>query len=90
MARRTITIEDFIHQSIQKIRGRVIEGTQEDFSYTTAVNMILLAGIIGASKFDDKDWETIWAFLKDKKPALEFAAVEDKITEELLKRLKLR
>ena len=86
--RRTITVEDFIHQVIQSIRGRIIEDTHKDFSYTTTVNMILLAGLIGASKFDDKDWGVIRSFLEDKRTGLEFAAIEDKIAAELLKRLK--
>jgi len=86
--RRTITIEDFIHQVIQGVRGRIIESTHKDFSYTTTVNMILLGGLIGVSKFDNKDWEIIRSFLEDKETELELAATEDKIAEELLKRLK--
>lgn len=86
--RRTVTVEDNIHRSVQKIRAKLIEETGEDFSYTTTVNMLLLGGLIGVSKFDDEDWNILYDFLRDKKSELEFKALEDQIADNLLKRIR--
>jgi hypothetical protein len=89
MKRITITINDTIWSGMQKIRGALIadeENFIEDMSITTAINMLILAGIIGADVFRKEHWETIADFLRSEGKRLDEISFGDKHwTEEIRK-----
>lgn len=81
MVRKTITIHDFLHETIQEIRAKIFYDTRKEMSYTTIVNAMILGALIATEKMSEEDWETIRAFLKDESIKLEVEAGVDKIIE---------
>ncbi len=85
MVRKTVTIHDKIYDSIQKIRAKLIEArVVDDLSFTSAINMVLLAGIIATKYFDDNAWKTIADFLNKEKEKLDHEALFDQLYEKML------
>ncbi|RLI47605.1 hypothetical protein DRO69_00190 [Candidatus Bathyarchaeota archaeon] len=86
--RITITIDDYIYSWLRGLQGRLISETKEDWSFTTVVNMVLVAGIAAPMFIDPKKeeefWDIIHSFVKDKKITLETEAIVDKVIEELI------
>jgi len=92
MTRITITIDENLYKALRKIQGGFISSTGEDWSFTTIVNLIILAGIIAPEYLDEElkeeFWETLRDFIKDKKIELELSGIEDKIVEKILEEVK--
>ena len=85
MVRKTITIHDQIYDSIQKIRAKLIEArVVDDLSFTSAINMVLLAGVMATKYFDDNAWKAIADFLNKEKEKLDHEALFDQLYEKML------
>lgn len=84
MARRTITLDDFIYRELQKLRAAFIRGEgpdepgMDEMSLTTAVNLVLLGGLIATDRFTDEDWQTLFDYLGQRGPALELDSFTDR------------
>lgn len=92
MTRITITIDENLYKALRKIQGNFISSTGEDWSFTTIVNLVILAGIIAPEYLDERlkneFWRTLTAFIMDKKVELELSGIEDKIVERILEEVK--
>lgn len=74
MQRRTVTFQEDIFRWIQKVRAAFIaDGPHDDMSFTTAVNMLVLGGLLASDKFLDEDWQMIAEFLNDEGESLDLA-----------------
>lgn len=86
MQRKTISFDDRIYKRIKEIQGEFIEsaGDFDDMSFTTAVNMLVLGGLIFAPEGKDERWEAITDFLKEKSFDLNRRSLGDRYTDTLL------
>lgn len=64
MKRKTITIDDELYEMLQKIRASMISHGM-DMSFTTTANIVMVSGILGSEKFDDKIWEGVAEFFHE-------------------------
>lgn len=83
MNRITVTLNEVIEQQLRNIQGGLISGRKQDVSFTTTINTVLLAGILGSSEFSDKTWEQLRNFLDDEKVNLEREGLTDNYLNEL-------
>lgn len=89
MPRRTVTIEDVLYRELQKIRAKFMEdGIVDDMSFTTAVNMVLVGGMIATDRFTDDDWAIIRGFLLEVGPGLELDSLTDRRADAYLENLR--
>lgn len=87
MKRKTLTIDDELYEMLQKIRASMISHGM-DMSFTTTANIVMVSGILGSEKFDDKIWEEVAEFFAETKQM--HVASEEPVnhyTEYLLRRL---
>ncbi len=88
MQRKTITIHDEIYRELQKIRASFIESDiVPDMSFTTAVNMVLLGGIVATDRFTDDDWGVLSKFLQEQRATLELESFTDRRADGYLENL---
>jgi hypothetical protein len=89
MPRRTVTIHDMLYRELQRIRAKFMEeGIVDDMSFTTAVNIVLLGGMIATDRFTDEDWEGIRDFLFHLGPGLELDSLTDRRADAYLENLR--
>lgn len=91
MPRRTVTIDETLYRELQAMRAKFMEeGVLDDMSLTSAVNMVLLGGLIATDKFSDDDWALIRAFLFERGPGLELDRMTDRRADAYLENLRRR
>jgi hypothetical protein len=87
MPRVTVTINDQVYEILRDVQGRFISSTKEEWSFTTVVNMVLLAGLLAPVymdlKLEDEFWDMIWSFLEDEKVKLDTEAIIDQVAEKI-------
>ena len=83
MNRITVTLNEVIEQQLRNIQGGLISGRKQDVSFTTTINTVLLAGILGSSEFSDKTWALLKEFLDNEKVKLEPEGLTDNYLNEL-------
>lgn len=81
--RRTVTINDTLYNEVQKVRASFIK-TGQEMSFTTAINMVLLGGLVGTSKFTPEEWSIVADFLKEESTSLELEAARNQIMQILI------
>ena len=74
-----------IHDKVQSIRAEWIK-SGKDMSFTTALNMVLLGGIIGSSNFTQGNWSDISDFLENEDSKLNLLSLKDQFADVLLER----
>ena len=84
MGRMTVTLNDTLEKSLRRIQGKFIHDFEEDWSFTTIVNMVILGGLIGSKRLKKKDWEIIHDFLEDEKLSLDLEAGIDSLASHVL------
>jgi len=91
MPRRTVTIDDTLYRELQKIRAKFLEdGSAGEVSLTTAVNMVLLGGLIATDRFTEEDWAVIRDFLSERGPSLDLDSLTDRRADVYLENLQSR
>lgn len=86
MYRKTISFDEEIYKRIKEIQGEFIEsaGEFDDMSFTTAVNMLVLGGLVFAPDKEDERWDVITDFLEERIFDLDRRSLGDRYTDILL------
>lgn len=71
MQRRTITIYPDIEAKLRDIQTELMKATNKNWSLSTIVNIVLLAGLIGSDGLIEEDWDMIKSFTERKSLGLE-------------------
>ncbi len=89
MPRRTVTIDETLYHELQTMRAKFMEeGVLDDMSFTSAVNVVLLGGLIATDKFSESDWAIIRDFLFERGPVLELDGMTDRRADTYLENLR--
>ncbi|MGQ0794823.1 MAG: hypothetical protein ACT4N5_01390 [Nitrosopumilaceae archaeon] len=83
MQRMSITLDDNIARTLRGIQGRLIEKFEKDISFTTIVNTVLLAGVIGTESFTEKTWTLLSQFLHEEQINLDKEGLTDNFVNQL-------
>lgn len=88
--RVTIAFDDFIYERVQGVRNAIMPILIEkkilrDLSFTTTVNLLLVASLVGAPDFKQDKWHMLVDFLTQKGNELN-AAEAKRAAEEIKKR----
>jgi len=83
MSRITVTLEYDVEQALRMIQGGLISGRGHDVTYTTTINTVLVAGMIGVKDFSPKTWAAIREFLDKKHLSLNWQGMTDNYINEL-------
>lgn len=81
--RLSITLDRELGDILRDIQGGLIRGRKADVSFTTTVNVVLLAGVLASDKLDKDDWETIRDFLDKKGLNLDAEGLTDNFINQL-------
>ncbi len=65
LIKQYVRVPVFIDQELRNIQGSLIRELRMDIPYTTIVNLILMAGLLGTDKLSEEDWRHLRAFLVD-------------------------
>ena len=87
----TVTLNKEIYRALRKLQGAFIQATMDDWSLTSVMNTILLAGIIAVDYLDPKKekefWEKITSFIRETKQELEIESMTDKAANMIIKKI---
>ena len=83
MKRITVTLDTVIEQELRKIQGGLIAGRNQDVSFTTTVNVVLLAAMLGADEFSKDTWAKVRKFLDDEQIELDMEGSTDNFLKQL-------
>ena len=83
MNRITVTLANEIEEALRRIQGGLIQGRKHDVSFTTTINIVLLAGIIATDEFSNETWKMIRDFLNDQRINLDLEGQTDNYINEL-------
>ncbi len=87
----TVTLNREIYKALRRLQAAFIDATLEDWSLTSVMNTVLLAGIIAVDYLDPKKekefWETIRSFIREAKQELEIESMTDRTVNMLITKL---
>ena len=83
MKRITVTLDTVIEQELRKIQGGLIAGRNQDVSFTTTVNVVLLAAMLGVDEFSEDTWVKVRKFLDDEQIELDMEGSTDNFLNQL-------
>lgn len=71
-AERTVEFDDWIHAHVESVRESFDETRFGSLDYSTAVNMLILGGLVFPPEDpDDPRWEEVYAYLRESEIASE-------------------
>ena len=87
----TVTLNEELYKAARKIQGLFISNTLEDWSFTTILNLLVLAGIMAPSYISkDKEeefWRILQSFIKGERENLELEGMMDKLLTSLINKI---
>lgn len=59
MSKKSITLEKEIETKVRKIQARLIEKTDQNWSLSAVLNLLVSAGLMQTKKMSKNDWQKI-------------------------------
>lgn len=66
-SRKSLTLEPQLLDILIDLKGKLIQKTHKDYSISTLVNLLAIAGIISSHKLTARDWGAIKLMVKEKR-----------------------
>ena len=64
MTRLSITLNEAVEDQLRQLQGEMISTYKKDISFTTVVNTVLVAGLLGSESFSDEVTKEVYHFFK--------------------------
>lgn len=65
-SKKSITLEKEIETKVRKIQARLIEKTDQNWSMSTVLNLLVSAGIYQTKKMSKNDWQNLRESVENK------------------------
>ena len=66
-SRKSLTLEPQLLETLVELKGKLIQKTHQDFSISTLVNLLTVAGLSSADKLSLREWKAIKSMVKEKR-----------------------
>ena len=70
-SKKSVTLEKELESTVRKIQSKLIANTDDYWSASNVLNMLIAGGLVAAKRFDRSDWQRIKSAVERKK--LDFA-----------------
>ncbi len=65
-SKKSITLEKEIETKVRKIQARLIEKTDQNWSLSTVLNILITGGLMQTKKMTSSDWQKIAMLVENK------------------------
>ncbi|MCA2003490.1 MAG: hypothetical protein LDL06_01830, partial [Candidatus Nitrosotenuis sp.] len=65
-SKKSITLEKEIETKVRKIQARLIEKTDQNWSLSTVLNILITGGLMQTKKMTSSDWQKIATLVENK------------------------
>lgn len=65
-SKKSITLEKEIETKVRKIQARLIEKTDQNWSLSTVLNILITGGLMQTKKMTASDWQKVMTLVENK------------------------
>ena len=76
-SKKSITLEKEIETKVRKIQARLIEKTDQSWSISMVLNMLVTGGLIHTKKMSKVDWQKVRAMVEQKTVSFDDSMITD-------------
>lgn len=76
-SKKSITLEREIETKVRKIQARLIEKTDQNWSLSTVLNILVTGGLLQTKKMSSSDWQKIAAMVDNKSINFDDSLIND-------------
>lgn len=76
-SKKSITLEKEIETKVRKIQARLIERTDQSWSISMVLNMLVTGGLLYTKKISKADWQKIRSMVEQKKVSFDDSMITD-------------
>ena len=66
-SRKSLTLEPQLLEILLELKGKLLQKTHQDFSISSLVNLLTIAGLSSAHKLSSREWKDIKSSVKEKR-----------------------
>ncbi|WP_268542734.1 hypothetical protein [Candidatus Nitrosotenuis cloacae] len=76
-SKKSITLEKEIETKVRKIQARLIEKTDQNWSLSTVLNILVTGGLMQTKKMSNGDWQKIVSMVDNKSINFDDSLIND-------------
>lgn len=76
-SKKSITLEKEIETKVRRIQARLIEKTDQNWSLSTVLNMLVTGGLMQTKKMSANDWQKIRTIVENKTLSFDESLIND-------------
>lgn len=76
-SKKSITLEKEIETKVRKIQARLIEKTDQNWSLSAVLNILVTAGLMQTKKITRAEWQKIKSLVDDKTVSFDDSMISD-------------
>jgi hypothetical protein len=76
-SKKSITLEKEIETKVRKIQARLIEKTDQNWSLSAVLNILVTAGLMQTKKITRAEWQKIKSLVDDKTVSFDDSLISD-------------
>lgn len=76
-SKKSMTLEKGLESAVRKIQSQLIANTDDYWSASNVVNMLIAGGLVAAKRFDRSEWQKIKASVEQKKVDYDEKTISD-------------
>ncbi len=66
-SRKSLTLEPQLLETLVDLKGKLIQRTHQDYSTSTLINLLTVAGLLSTDKLSLREWKAIKSMVKEKR-----------------------
>lgn len=76
-SKKSITLEKEIETKVRKIQARLIEKTDQNWSLSTVLNILITGGLMQTKKMTASDWQKVMTLVENKTLSFDDSLIND-------------
>lgn len=76
-SKKSITLEKEIETKVRRIQARLIEKTDQNWSLSTVLNVLVTGGLLQTKKMSRADWQKVRNLVEDKSVSFDESTISD-------------
>lgn len=76
-SKKSITLEKEIETKVRRIQARLIEKTDQNWSLSSVLNILVTAGLMQSKKMSRNDWQKIRTLVENKTVSFDESTIMD-------------
>ncbi len=76
-SKKSITLEKEIETKVRRIQARLIEKTDQSWSISMVLNILVTGGLIHTKKMSKAEWQKVRAMVEEKEVSFDYSMITD-------------